>query len=300
MVIFKKDAYSCATFPDELAHSEPHQQKSKHISTLHGEHEEKGKKSAFQKFETNFSNIYGSGNTNIYLKIHVSICVFFDFSVCVFERKPVDMYRELSMALLLSKENKVLLHYFIYFLNICMVSLSVELFVHQLCWPTTLRKWLNTLNLTGLFRKVWKCSLSFYKEKKQVKELGELGFSIQLGMYNYEGILQPCGNSLFHFHHYFPPKFYFSEKCYFIRGCFLRFVASLEWWGKHQTFSSWSGGYYLQLYQKGHRWKEQSAGFPPSTSASGRARRLQFGTLWSPWASGANSYRLQGHLEIWC
>ncbi|KAL7984570.1 hypothetical protein Chor_003140 [Crotalus horridus] len=45
---------------DGLAHSEPHQQKSKHISTLHGKCEEKEKKSAFQNFETNFSNIYGS------------------------------------------------------------------------------------------------------------------------------------------------------------------------------------------------------------------------------------------------
>ncbi|KAM3840348.1 glutamate decarboxylase 1-like isoform 4-T4 [Vipera latastei] len=48
------------THPDGPAYSEPHQQKSKHISTLHGEREEKGKKSAFQNFETNFSNIYGS------------------------------------------------------------------------------------------------------------------------------------------------------------------------------------------------------------------------------------------------
>ncbi|KAG8133218.1 hypothetical protein E2320_011029, partial [Naja naja] len=43
-----------------LARSEPHQQKSKHISTFHGECEEKEKESAFQNFETNFSNIYGS------------------------------------------------------------------------------------------------------------------------------------------------------------------------------------------------------------------------------------------------
>uniref|UniRef100_A0A670ZUE2 Glutamate decarboxylase 1 n=1 Tax=Pseudonaja textilis TaxID=8673 RepID=A0A670ZUE2_PSETE len=36
------------------------QQKSKHISTFHGEYEEKEKESAFQNVETNFSNVYGS------------------------------------------------------------------------------------------------------------------------------------------------------------------------------------------------------------------------------------------------
>ncbi|XP_070603228.1 glutamate decarboxylase 1-like isoform X4 [Erythrolamprus reginae] len=41
-------------------HSEPQQQKSKHISTFHGDCEEKGKISAFQKFETNFSKVYWS------------------------------------------------------------------------------------------------------------------------------------------------------------------------------------------------------------------------------------------------
>ncbi|KAM6456851.1 glutamate decarboxylase 1-like isoform 1-T1 [Liasis olivaceus] len=45
---------------NEPAHSEPHQQRSKHISTFHGECEERGKKSTFQSSVTNFSNIYES------------------------------------------------------------------------------------------------------------------------------------------------------------------------------------------------------------------------------------------------